>query len=109
MPSCEMSPYGLKALIDQKTAAHRIVDVRSPQAYAEGHIPTAINIPLQELPGRLAALPRDKTIVTYCGDLACPLAPKAALALAQKGFKVMELHGGLEEWTGVGYPVERKR
>lgn len=43
-----------------------VVDVRSAQAFAEGHIPGSINIPLDQLPSRLAELPRDKQIITYC-------------------------------------------
>lgn len=105
--SYEMGPYSLKALLDDKTNdTLHIVDVRSPEAYAEGHIPTAVNIPLQELPGKMSQLPKDKTIVTYCGSITCQMAPKAALELAQKGFKVVELHGGLKEWHAYGYPVE---
>ncbi|MDD5304615.1 MAG: rhodanese-like domain-containing protein [Elusimicrobia bacterium] len=103
----DMSPYGLKALLDEKASGYRIVDVRSPEDFDEGHIPTALNIPLEDLPGMLSSLPKDKIIVTYCGSITCQLAPKAALELAQKGFKVMELHGGLKEWTSFGYPVEK--
>ena len=55
----------------------------------------------------LATLPKDKTIVTYCGNLTCALAPKAALVLAEKGFKVMELFGGLQTWQEKGFPLEK--
>lgn len=106
--SYDMSPYGLKGLLDQKTNNLKIIDVRSPEQYAEGHIPTAINIPLKELLGKLSSLPKNKTLVTYCGSITCQLAPKAALELAQKGFKVLELHGGIKEWANFGFPVEKK-
>lgn len=43
-----------------------IIDVRSPQSYAESHIAGSINIPLDQLPNRLDELPRDKQIITYC-------------------------------------------
>lgn len=103
----EMSPYGLKALLDEKASGYQIIDVRSSEAFDAGHLPTALNIPLVDLPGMLSEIPKNKTIITYCGSITCQLAPKAALELAEKGFKVMELHGGIKEWTDFGYPVEK--
>ena len=103
----EMSPYGLKHVLDEKSDDYQIVDVRSPEEYKQAHIPTAVSIPLKELPAKLSTLPKNKTIVTYCGSLTCQLAPTAALELAQKGFQVMDLHGGLKEWQSFGFPVEQ--
>lgn len=103
----EMSPYGLKGFLDKKSSDYFIIDVRGADQYKEGHLPTATNIPLAELDGKLATIPKTKTIVTYCGSLTCQLAPTAALRLAEKGFKVMELHGGIKEWTGYGFPVDK--
>ena len=39
------TPEGLRALVERKDPRFVIVDVRSPEEYAAGHIPTAINIP----------------------------------------------------------------
>lgn len=106
--SFEMSPYGLKHLLDDKTNdTLHVIDVRMPEDYAQGHIPGAVNIPLPEIIGKLSSIPKDKTIVTYCGSITCQMAPKAALELAQKGYKVMDLHGGLKEWQSYGFPVEK--
>lgn len=43
-----------------------LVDVRSEQAYREGHLPGAVSIPLEQLPQRMGELPRDRQIITYC-------------------------------------------
>ena len=43
-----------------------VIDVRSPEEYRFSHAPGAINIPLRELADRLATLPNDRPIVTYC-------------------------------------------
>lgn len=102
----DIGPFTLKELIDKKDGGYKLIDVRSTEQYAEGHIPTALNFPLAELPAKLSSLPKDKMIVTYCGSITCQLAPRAALELAQKGFKVKELHGGIKEWREYGYPVE---
>ncbi len=103
----ETTPYGLKQLLDQKTNNVCVVDVRDPKSYAEGHIPGARSIPLDALTASLASLPKDKTIVTYCGDITCGLSPRAALELAQKGFRVQHLLGGIAEWTKKGFRIEK--
>ena len=103
----EMTPWKLKGLLDKKTPDLLILDVRGADSWAEGHLPGAVSLPLPELAGKLASLPKDKTIVTYCGNIICSLAPKAALELAQKGFKVMELFGGIAEWKANSFPIEK--
>lgn len=54
----------VKAAIDTGTAI--VVDVRSAEAYAGGHIAGAINIPLAELETRLGELDPNQWIITYC-------------------------------------------
>lgn len=104
----EMTPYALKRLLsDEKAAGLLVLDARSPEAYAQGHIPAAVNIPLADLPAQAASLPQEKTIVAYGATMVCGLGPKAALLLAQKGFQVMQLAGGLATWTDNGFPLEK--
>ncbi|MEK7858662.1 MAG: rhodanese-like domain-containing protein [Elusimicrobiota bacterium] len=104
----EMTPWALKALLEKKAEEICLLDVRSPEAFAAAHLPTALNIPLADLVSKLNTLPKNKTIVTYCANLTCALAPKAALELARKGFKVQELMGGIATWQEQGFPVEKK-
>jgi len=104
----EMTPWALKAILEKTPETIVLLDVRNAEMFAAEHIKGAINIPLVDLVSKLATLPKDKTLVTYCGDLTCGLAPKAALELAQKGFKVMELVGGIDVWNKKGFPVEKK-
>lgn len=104
----EMTPYALNSLLTKKAADLCVLDVRSAEQFELSHLPTAINIPLLDLAGKLSTLPKDKTIVTYCGNMTCGLAPKAALALAEKGFRVMQLTGGFATWTEYGFPIEKK-
>jgi rhodanese-related sulfurtransferase len=42
-----------------------VIDMRGDDEYAAGHIPGALHIPADELPGRLAEIPRDRPVVTY--------------------------------------------
>ena len=69
-----------------------LLDVRTPKEFAEGHLPGAVNIPVDDLRGRLGELPRDRRILAYCqvgmrGYIATRI-------LLQKGFDVANLGGG---------------
>jgi rhodanese-related sulfurtransferase len=103
----EATPYGLKTALETTPGNVVIVDVRDEEAFRKEHILGATCIPAAEIVKRLAELPRDRTIVTYCWDMTCALAPKAALELAQKGFKVQFLAGGIEEWKRKGFPIKK--
>ncbi|HVA67425.1 MAG TPA: rhodanese-like domain-containing protein [Elusimicrobiota bacterium] len=100
----ETTPHQLKKDWDDGKVV--ILDVRDPQSYAAEHIAGAKNVPLTELQKHFATLPKNKTLVTYCWTITCALAPKAALALAQKGFNVQELSGGIAEWKTNSFPTE---
>jgi hypothetical protein len=58
-----ISPQDAKAVYDQGAAV--FVDVRTPQEYDQGHIASAISIPLLELPDRISELDPNTWIVTY--------------------------------------------
>jgi rhodanese-related sulfurtransferase len=92
----ETTPYELKARMDKDEVL--ILDVRDHESFKMEHIPGARNIPLQALAEHLGTLPRDRVIVAYCWNMSCHLAARACVELAQKGFCVMELVGGIEEW-----------
>ncbi len=104
----EMTPWTLKNMIEKTPEEIVLLDVRSADMFVNAHIPTAVNIPLMDLVSKLKTLPKNKVIVTYCGNMTCSLAPKAALELAQKGFMVKQLVGGIELWQEKGFPVEKK-
>jgi hypothetical protein len=55
-----------KTLYDNPTTRPLILDVRSPEAYEEGHIKGAISFPEADVDARVGELPRDKLIVAYC-------------------------------------------
>lgn len=73
-----------------------LLDVRTPQEFASGHIPGAVNIPVDELRRRLGELPRDRKIVAYCqvgqrGYLATRI-------LTQSGFSAANMSGGYKTY-----------
>jgi DNA-binding transcriptional ArsR family regulator len=53
-----------------------VLDVRSPDAYASGHVPGAVSVPLRELEHRLDELPGGKEIIAYCGGPYCVVSPQ---------------------------------
>jgi glyoxylase-like metal-dependent hydrolase (beta-lactamase superfamily II) len=74
------------------------LDVRERDEFAAGHIPSAVHIPLGELPARLHELPRDRPVVTYCGH--GERSATALSLLAQAGFThLANLDGGFEAWS----------
>jgi rhodanese-related sulfurtransferase len=105
--AAELGPHNVKRLQDAGDDSILLLDVRKPDAFREGHVPTAQNIPFEELPARMAQLPKAKTIITYCWDITCILSTKAAFVLASEGFHVKEMLGGMEAWTEAGFHVER--
>jgi rhodanese-related sulfurtransferase len=104
----QLSPMALKGMMDMNALKDVcLIDVRSIEACKQGRITMALCIPMGELEDKMSTLPKDKMIVTYGADKHCSLAPKACLALAKKGFKVMELSGGMAAWLEKKLPVEK--
>lgn len=92
--------------IDATTAAEMaksgdaIIDVRSPQEYAGGHIAGARNIPIDTLPG--ATLP-DGPIITTC--TMGGRAGRAAQMLDAMGRQAFSIRGGTQMWQSAGLPI----
>ena len=74
-----------------------LVDVRPVEEYRAGHLPGAHSIPLAELPGRLAELPRGRELVAYCRGPYCTLAATAVGILERAGFRARHLDLGVPD------------
>jgi rhodanese-related sulfurtransferase len=84
-----------------------LVDSRSEESWAQGHVPGAVHLPGREIAGRAAAeLDPAVPVVTYCWGPGCNGATHAALTLARLGYRVREMIGGFEYWAREGLPVE---
>lgn len=83
------------------------LDVRPKHEYEEGHIPSAISLPVEELQKNLDQLPRSKQIIAYCRGPLCAMADDAVELLSKKGFEVIRMEEGYPEWKAKGYPVEQ--
>ncbi len=86
-----------------------VLDVRPPEEYAAGHVPGAVNIPLQELEQRLEELGENQEIVAYCRGPHCVLAFDAVARLREKGINARRLEDGYPEWKTAGLPIEESQ
>ncbi len=85
-----------------------VIDVRPDHEYEAGHIPGALNLPLDDLKERLRELPENQEIIAYCRGPYCVLAFDAVAALREKGFSARRLEDGYPEWKAAGLPVAAK-
>ncbi len=77
-----------------------LIDVRTPEEYAEGHILGAINVPYESLEQFLEALPRDAQLVVY--DEAGTVSDQAMQRMVEEGFpRAQSLIGGIGLWREV--------
>ena len=94
--------------IDNKDASMIILDVRTPEEFAKGHVPGAINIPYTHLPARISEVAdaSDKDIVLYC-EIGVR-AEKGAERLRENGFtKLLHLDGDMKAWEEKKRPLAR--
>lgn len=82
-----------------------LLDVRPIVEFEAGHLPEAINIPLEQLEDMLTVLPKDKEIVAYCRGPYCVMSHQAVQRLQQLGYRVRRYEEGYPEWKAAGLPV----
>jgi rhodanese-related sulfurtransferase len=83
-----------------------LLDVRGPALFAAGHVPGAVNIPHRTMTAeRMAEYPASTLFVVYCAGPHCNGANKAAVHLAQLGYRVKEMIGGITGWRDEGFAL----
>ena len=89
--------------------AYVVLDVRTPEEYAEGHIPgTHFNIDVLDgnfAKEALVSLPKDRAVALYCRSGNC--SKTAARILSEQGYKVLELATGFRGWVAAERAVEK--
>jgi len=97
----------LEARLAQAGKDFTLLDVRTAEEFAAGHVPGARNIPVAELEARIAELAaaRDRDLVVYCRT-----GRRAALALqilAANGFRrLLHLEGDMQGWSASARRIE---
>jgi len=83
-----------------------LLDVRSAELYARGHVPGAIHLPHGKLvESKLSQWPMDTLFVTYCAGPHCNGAARGALRLARLGRPVKIMAGGITGWLDEGFAL----
>jgi rhodanese-related sulfurtransferase/biotin operon repressor len=102
----EMEPVPATELLERaKKGLVTVLDVRPAEEYRAGHIPGAINVPVDKLEGYLARLPKRKEVVAYCRGPYCLMSFDAVEKLRKRGWRARRLANGLPEWRAAGLPV----
>lgn len=93
----EITPQELRAWT-QRGDDYRLIDVRQPEECRIAALAGALNVPMGEIPGRLAEIPNDKPVVVVChyGERSA----RVAGFLAARGFeRVYNLEGGIDAYA----------
>ena len=99
-----MSPAELAKLIDNKSKEYVLVDVREEVEYRQGHIPGAINIPVDVFAARSGVLPKEKNIIVYCNTgVRSYAAYRKLMRLAYPSMAEAKF----VDWKDAGYPIEK--
>jgi rhodanese-related sulfurtransferase len=104
-----VTPMSQEALLEHQSKHPEhlfLLDVRTPQEFAEGHVPGAVNVPYDQLASRLAEVPKDKDVVLYCKT--GRRAGIAADVLVANGYtRLSHLEGDMTAWIEKGRPVAK--
>jgi len=89
-----------------------LLDARTAELYAEGHLPGAHSLPLAALQDGVDLLrqevPPEIVIITYCSGFGCPDSFDLGVTLLQAGWREVRIfEGGFPEWRDAGLPIER--
>lgn len=101
-----ISPQDLSQKLKDGTAP-LIVDVRSPQEFATGHIPGALNIPHDQIGQHLDEMRSDRGVALYC--MVGPRARLGEQKLLEAGVeRVLHIDGGFSAWKAAGLPTSEE-
>ena len=101
----QVSQEALVEMQARKDSHVFVLDVRTPQEFAAGHVPGAVNIPYDQVASRLGEIPKDDEVVLYCQS--GRRAGLAAEVLADNGYgRLAHLDGDMRGWQQAGRPVE---
>ena len=83
-----------------------LLDVRGPDAWAQGHVPGAVHLPHGKITeGKMREFPDDTLFVTYCAGPHCNGATRGAIRLARLGRPAKIMIGGVTGWIDEGFAL----
>ena len=104
----ETDCWDVHSVIGREDLGFVLLDVRSPESYAAGHVPRSVSFPHRRMSeATLASYPPETLFVVYCAGPHCNGADKAALRLATLGRPVKKMIGGVTGWLDEGFELVR--
>jgi len=99
-----ISPQAYQDQFSASDAGHFLLDVRTPEEFASGHIAGAINISVDALDQHLSEVPKDQPVVVYChsGNRSA----QATQILQNAGYSQVYDLGGVVQWQQAGYALQ---
>ncbi|WP_337843819.1 rhodanese-like domain-containing protein [Thermus sp.] len=105
-PKGSYQNVGPEAFYQAAAQGALIVDVRTPMEFAQGHVPGAVNLPVEEVSRWAKDLPKDRPVYLYCRS--GNRSRQAAEHLARQGYRnLYNLEGGILAIERAGYPLVR--
>ena len=102
----ETDCWDVHASLSRQEPGFVLLDVRAPDAYANGHVRRAVNLPHRRITeSNVAGYPPGTIFVVYCTGPHCNGADKAAVRLARLGRPVKKMIGGIEGWKDEGFEL----
>lgn len=92
----EITPGALKARLAASDPPV-VLDVREPWEQAIARLAGTLDIPMDEVPARLAELPKDREIIVMCRSGG--RSSRVAQYLEQQGYRATNLTGGILGWA----------
>ncbi len=96
-------------LIEHLAAGGCVIDTRVPESVAKGTIPGAEAVPSAGIAAQAARFTPENPVVLFCNGPQCAASPRSVRALLEAGCDPAALRyyrGGLQDWVGLGYPLE---
>lgn len=88
-----------------KAGGLRVIDVRNPDEYRQGHIPSAELITMATIPLRISELPRDEDIYIVCESGGRSF--QVCSFLDRQGYRAVNVQGGTGVWRMAGLPIKQ--
>ena len=103
----DMEPVRVEELLLRaRNGLVTVLDVRPAEEFAAGHLPGAVNIPIDKLEECLEQLPKRREVIAYCRGPYCLMSFEAVAKLRKRGWKARRLESGFPEWRAAGLPVK---
>ena len=105
----DVTPDEAAALVKNKSGV-LVLDVRTPDEFAEGHIPGAKNVDFlgDDFEKQIAALPADRPLIVHCAAGSRSAKAVVKIAALQKSAQIFHLKSGFNGWKAAGKPIETK-